>query len=215
MLIKTVDLSLRYKDGNDNFFAVKNVNISFPEKGLFGIVGPSGSGKSSLLYLLSGIKYATSGQIIFDGQKFPQNASQRNKIRKQQMGFVFQQHFLINYLNVEQNILIGAHKIDHKVKEKSQELIERLDLNGLQKRLPYKLSGGQRQRVAIVRALINQPKVLFADEPTAAIDHKTGEKVLDYLKDFAQEHCVIVVTHDESFLPKMDKYYAMRDGEII
>lgn len=214
MLIQTEDLSLNYQDGKNIVKAVKDANFDLPKSGFFGILGPSGSGKTSLLYLLSGIRVPTRGSVYFDGSELPRDNDTRNKIRKAKMGFVFQFHFLINYLTVEENILVGTPKIDTFSKAKAKELIEYLDLQGLEKRKPYELSGGQRQRVAIARSLINDPKIVFVDEPTASLDHDTGQNVVHLLEDFAKEACVLAVTHDETILNDANGVYKMWDGEI-
>lgn len=214
MLLRTQNLTLIYTDDRDQVVAVNKVNMELPEKGFFGILGPSGSGKTSLLYLLSGIRRATEGKIYFHNEELPNSTSQRNQLRRQEMGFVFQYHFLINYLSVEQNILIGANKKDKFDKNYVQELIERLNLKGLEKRPPYKISGGQRQRVAICRALANRPKIIFVDEPTASLDHNTGEKVIDLLEELAKEVCVLTVTHDHTIFKKTDGVFQMWDGQL-
>ncbi|MBN2015675.1 ABC transporter ATP-binding protein [Candidatus Dojkabacteria bacterium] len=214
MLIQTKNLTLIYENGKNDVTAVNEVNMTLPEKGFFGILGPSGSGKTSLLYLLSGIKRPTLGTIIYRGETFPQSSGARNKIRKEEMGFVFQHHFLINYLSTEQNILIGASRQDHEAQERVRELIAKLGLEELEKRPPYKLSGGQRQRVAIGRAFANEPKVVFVDEPTASLDHKTGQKVVKLLKDYSKNACVLSVTHDPTILKGADGVFKMWDGRL-
>jgi putative ABC transport system ATP-binding protein len=214
MLLRTEHLYLAYDEGKSGFLAVKDVSISFKKSGFYGILGPSGSGKTSLLYLLSGIKSPTSGKIIYNEEEFPKSVSQRNQIRREDMGFVFQFHFLINYLNVRQNILIGAKHIDYEVKTRVDELCKILGLEHLQKRYPFQLSGGQRQRVAIARAFANNPKVVFVDEPTASLDRENGEKVVALLRRFSRHACVIVVTHDETILNGADQIYHMWDGAV-
>lgn len=208
------NLTLNYKDGKGYYTAVNDVSFKLPSKGFYGIIGPSGSGKTSLLYLLSGIRKPTSGRILYRDNDFPKSQIEKNKLRKNEMGFIFQFHFLINYLNVEKNILIGANKINTKTKESTKQLIGRLGLNGLEKRKPYELSGGQKQRVALGRALINNPKVIFADEPTASLDHKTGKNVVSLLHELAKDVLVITVTHDEIILNQADGVFKMWDGKL-
>lgn len=214
MIIKTNDLTLEYMNGKGGVLAVNKVNMELPKTGFYGILGPSGSGKTSLLYLLSGIRVPTGGGIIYDGYELPKSANERNRLRKHEMGFVFQYHFLINYLSTLQNILVGSGKINSKSEERANELIRQLGLEGLENRPPYKLSGGQRQRVAIGRAFANNPKIVFVDEPTASLDHKTGRKVVKLLKDYSNDACVVTVTHDESILSEADGVFKMWDGEL-
>jgi len=213
-LIKTKDLTLNYQDGKKVITAVNKVNLNLPEKGFFGVLGPSGSGKTSLLYLLSGIRTPTRGKIIYDGEELPKSVRERNRIRKQNMGFVFQFHFLLNYLNVFENIIIGAGDYSKATRERASELVENLGLGGMEHRRPFELSGGQRQRVAIARALVNNPKVVFVDEPTASLDHDTGENVVNLLEDFAKKACVLAVTHDPSILKDATGVFKMWDGHL-
>jgi len=186
--------------------------LQLPHKGLFGILGPSGSGKTSLLYVLSGIRQPTSGIVYFNGQELPSAIDARNKLRRSQMGFVFQLHFLMNYLTVYENIMVGSCNGD---RWKTLELIERLGLQGLEKRFPYQLSGGQRQRVAIARALANKPRVVFVDEPTASLDRNNAIKVVSLLQDISKGACVVIVTHDPSILVEADGIMRLQDGAII
>jgi putative ABC transport system ATP-binding protein len=214
ILIKTKNLTLNYKDGKKVITAVNKVNLELPNKGFFGVLGPSGSGKTSLLYLLSGIRSQTKGKIFFKGKILPKSTRERNKIRKENMGFVFQFHFLLNYLNVLENILVGAGKYDKEHKKRAKNLINELDIKGLEHRRPYELSGGQRQRVAIARALVNNPKVVFVDEPTASLDHDTGESVVNLLENFSKKACVLAVTHDPTILKDAKKVFQIWDGKL-
>lgn len=213
-VLSTHNLTLAYPDGDKLVTAVNAVNITFPETGFFGIIGPSGSGKTSLLYLLAGIRYPSSGEIFYHGKALPNSVKERNILRRQEMGFVFQYHFLINYLTVEQNILVGAPQANSSNRQFVQQVMNTLGLQGLGKRKPYELSGGQRQRVAIARALANRPKIVFVDEPTASLDHTAGAKVVALLQDIAKDACVIVVTHDDSNLEQATQVFTMRDGVI-
>lgn len=213
MLLRTEHVQLNYQDGKSQFTALNDINVGFPQQGFFGILGPSGSGKTSLLYILAGLRQPTSGTVFYQDQPLPVHTDARNQLRRSDMGFVFQFHFLINYLTVQQNIEIGANK--NSSPDYIVNLIEQLELNGLQRRKPYELSGGQRQRVAIARALANQPKVLFVDEPTASLDHVIGETVVTLLRTVASTTCVIVVTHDESIFSSADQVTHLWDGKMI
>src|ERR1044072_875726 len=136
MLITTENLTLAYQDAQETVYAVKDVSISFPETGMHAILGPSGSGKTSLLYLLSGIKSPTEGSIHFSGSPLPTSSSRLNHIRRNEMGFVFQMHFLITYLTVLENILVGKHKKTAAL-AKARTLVKELALEGLEKRKPF------------------------------------------------------------------------------
>lgn len=213
MLLRAEHINLIYQDGKTTFTALHDVSVGFAEQGFFGILGPSGSGKTSLLYLLAGIRTPSTGTILYRDQALPIKTNARNALRRTDMGFVFQFHFLINYLTVRQNIEIGATNTSSR--EYITTIIEQLGLNDLQQRRPYELSGGQRQRVAIARALANQPKVLFVDEPTASLDHTTGESVVGLLRETANTTCVIVVTHDETIFKATDQVVHLWDGKIV
>jgi putative ABC transport system ATP-binding protein len=215
ILLEARNVYLNYKDGKNSFKVIKNLNLSIPSTGFYGILGPSGSGKTSMLYLLSGMLEPSGGDILYNGYKLPKSKTARQALRRSEMGFVFQFHFLINYLSVYQNILIGSDPKDIYRYDVAKMLIKRLELDGLENRKPYELSGGQRQRVAIARSLANRPKVLFVDEPTASLDHKIGQKVIDMLYEFSQEACVILVTHDPTVLTKATQIYQMWDGKLI
>lgn len=212
-VLRTERVSLVYQDGKSQFTALDDINIGFPQQGFFGILGPSGSGKTSLLYILAGIRQPTSGRVFYQNQPLPPHTDACNRLRRSDMGFVFQFHFLINYLTVQQNIEIGANK--NSSPDYITNLIEQLGLKDLRQRRPYDLSGGQRQRVAIARALANQPKVLFVDEPTASLDHATGETVVALLREVAKTTCVIVVTHDEAIFNAADPVIRLWDGKIV
>lgn len=214
MILSTEDLTLAYQDGSDTIYAVHDVSVTIPKTGLHAILGPSGSGKTSLLYLLSGIKRPTAGKVFFNNQAFPEHPGTLTRLRRQEMGFVFQQHFLINYLTVLENILVGAEKKDARALTHARALLKDLSLEHLEKRKPYQLSGGQRQRVAIARAFMNKPRVVFVDEPTASLDKSHGEKVIQLLRDFARDAAIVIVTHDEDVLKHTDSAYRMRDGRL-
>lgn len=212
--LRAEDITLTYQDGRNVVYAVKQVNLDVTAGEFVGILGPSGSGKTSLLYALSGIRPLVEGHVYLDGRPIDSAGVSREQLRRHHFGFVFQQYFLINYLNVLQNIVVGASGDNRESRERGRDLVARLELDGLEHRKPYELSAGQRQRVAIARALINGPLVLLADEPTANLDHTTGEVVMDLLVDVRDRSALVVVSHDETMLQKADTLYRMWDGEL-
>lgn len=214
MIYQLNNVGLSYRDGNNHIQALNDINLDLPDTGLVGIIGPSGSGKTSLLYILSSIKVPTSGDIYYKGLLMPRRTSHRNQLRRTEMGFVFQFHFLISYLNVVQNIMVGfeKNKIDL---EYMNYLIEALQISHIKDKKPYQLSGGQRQRVAIARALANKPNVIFVDEPTSSLDHITGRKIVALLREAAKTALVVLVTHDYENVREADKIVKMWDGKII
>ncbi|TCT16042.1 putative ABC transport system ATP-binding protein [Natranaerovirga pectinivora] len=210
------NLSLIYDmDKTEKVCAVNNVSLSLPDTGLIGLIGPSGSGKSSFMYCLSTLKVPTSGSISYQRKDFATLSNKEMElIRRQEFGFVFQRHFLIGYMTALDNVIVAANKEDGS-KEKGSEILNQLGIKASDiRKKPKQLSGGQRQRCAIARALMNSPKVLFADEPTASLDHETAYMVMDYLKSYAKEHLVLVITHDRTILKDVDMVIEMWDGNV-
>lgn len=186
-----------------------------PEQGFYGIMGPSGSGKSSLLYLMSGLKLPTGGQVLYRGQSLS-TMSERERVllRRQRFGFVFQQPYLIHYLTARENILVAAPDT-RGAHQQVDALMEALHIAHLADRTPAHLSGGERQRIVVARAMIHGPEVIFADEPTAALDHTNGRIVMDLLLRYRGRGAVIVVTHDPVMLEGADTIFYLMDGELV
>ncbi len=215
-MLEATNISLIYRNGEGATYAVNDVSVRINGGEFLGIVGPSGSGKSSLLYLLSGLKPASAGRISFDGRGYDELRNGKLiALRRERFGFIFQQHFLINYLTVLENIMVAAPARDTAALARAKELLAELGLEKMQNRHPWQLSIGQRQRVAIARALINNPAVVFADEPTASLDHATGYQVVDLLAHYRGHGSIVFVTHDPEMLSKADRVIRMRDGQIV
>ncbi len=200
----------------EKVYALGGFDLSLPDKGLVGIIGPSGSGKSTLMYCLSTLKTPTAGEILYNGKNLTGLKEQeREKLRRDEFGFVFQRHFLVPYMNSLANVTVAANGKGAEVNARAESLLKSLGLGEKElKKRPGKLSGGQRQRVAIARAMMNSPKVLFADEPTAALDHETAFAVMDILKEYAKDNLVVVITHDHSILKDADLTVEMWDGMV-
>ncbi len=195
-------------------FACREIDITVQQNEFLGILGPSGSGKSSLLYLLSGLKVPTSGSIWFgDKQLNRLNDAERSGLRLDHFGFVFQQPYLLGYLTALENVLVAFR--DRSLEPRARELLEDLGLSSKTHRLPHELSGGERQRVCVARALLGRPMVIFADEPTASLDHKNGEAVVDLLNRHRGSGSLVMVTHDESMLKNADRVVRIVDGQIV
>jgi putative ABC transport system ATP-binding protein len=179
-------------------------------------MGPSGSGKSSLLYLLSGLKRPSTGEIQLEELKY-RNLDEHGlvSLRRTRFGFVFQQPFLLNYLTALENVLTAAASKDREATRHAAGLLERLGMGDLRHRFPHQLSGGEKQRVCVARAMINRPQVIFADEPTAALDHANGHQVMDLLASYRDRGLVIAVTHDPEMIRGADLVLEMRDGDVI
>ena len=211
------DLGLDYRTGTSVAHAVDTVSLSVDQGSFVGLIGPSGSGKSSLMYLLSGLKRPTRGTVAFNGQDYRQISTPGlMQLRRQRFGFVFQQHLLINYLTSLENVMVGAIKRNHEVVAYAQELLRRVGLGDKLRQRPYQLSIGERQRVAVARALVHRPAIVFADEPTASLDQATGREVIDLLVDYRRRSggSVVVVTHDPAMLTGADRVLQMRDGRL-
>lgn len=213
------ELTLTYQDGDHTLDAVHNVSIGIEDHQFIGILGPSGSGKSSLLYLLSGLRQPTQGEVYLDGRAYGKMSDrERVALRRSEYGFVFQQHFLINYLTALENVMVAAPVQDeaHAVSEATQAkaLLADLGMSDKLHRFPYELSGGERQRVAIARAMIHRPRVIFADEPTGLLDRHTGLQVMALLRSYRDRGSLIAVTHNPEVLTEADLVIKMRDGQV-
>ena len=200
----------------EKVYALGGFDLKLPDKGLIGIIGPSGSGKSTLMYCLSTLKTPTDGKIIYNGKELTKlKNSERENIRRNEFGFVFQRHFLVPYMSAVDNVTVAAASKTPEVEEKAKKLLAGFGLTEKEfGKRPSKLSGGQRQRAAIARAMINDPNVLFADEPTAALDHENAFAVMKILKEYSKENLVLVITHDRSILSDADSIIEMWDGNI-
>lgn len=200
----------------EKVYALGGFDLRLPDQGLIGIIGPSGSGKSTLMYCLSTLKKPTEGQIFYNGEDITKlKDRQREILRRNEFGFVFQRHFLVPYMSAMDNVTVAAAKKEKEINEKAKALLKGFGLGEKEiSKRPAKLSGGQRQRTAIARAMINDPKVLFADEPTAALDHENAFAVMEILKEYAKNNLVLVITHDRSILKDADQIIEMWDGNI-
>ena len=203
-------------DKEEKVYAMKEINLTLPDVGLIGIIGPSGSGKSTMMYTMSTLKKLTDGDIIYNGESLNSiSDSRRQELRRNEFGFVFQRHYLVPYMDSIENVIVASNESSSKSREKAVKLLTDIGLKEKElKKNPSKLSGGQRQRVAIARAMMNDPKVLFADEPTASLDHENAYLVMARLKEYAVKRLVIVITHDRSIIRDADMIVEIWDGSI-
>ncbi len=193
---------------------LKNIDVVIPRNRFVVLTGPSGSGKSSLLYLMSGLKTPTSGDVLYRGQAINQMGdSARAGYRLNDFGFVFQHPFLVGYLSALENVMVALP--DEDLQDAAVGLLETLGLGELMHRLPHELSGGQRQGVCVARALLGSPKVVFADEPTASLDHRAGLGVMELLNEHRGGGALVVVTHDVSMLAGADRVVEISDGSVV
>ena len=217
-ILKIENLSKIYGEGENQVKALDNVSFSVPKGQFVAIIGPSGSGKSTLLHILGGVDKPTSGKVYLDGQDvYAQNEDQLAIFRRRQVGLIYQFYNLIPVLNVTENItlpvLMDGKKVD---KAYLDELVGLLSLKGREKHLPNELSGGQQQRVSIGRALINNPAVMLADEPTGNLDSKNSHEILELLKLSHKKYgqTLIVITHDSNIALQADRIITINDGKI-
>lgn len=212
-MLKVNSASLVYQDQGRDLFACREVSLEVHENEFLGILGPSGSGKSSLLYLMSGLKTPSSGQITFDGKPLSgMDDASRANLRLKEFGFVFQQPYLLGYLSAIENVLVAQPS--GGTIESATDLLTNLGLANKLHRLPHELSGGERQRVCVARALMGNPRVIFADEPTASLDHKNGVAVVNLLNDLRGKGALVMVTHDPTMLERADRIVRLVDGHI-
>lgn len=198
--------------------ALKGINVQFGENGMIFILGKSGCGKSTLLNLLGGLDYPTAGEIVIEGKSSAEFTKlDYDNYRNTNVGFVFQEYNLLNEFTVRENVGLALQLQGKKPNgEQIDVMLKKVGLELDEKRRPSELSGGQKQRVAIARALIKEPKIIFADEPTGALDSKTGNEILTLLKELSRDRLVIVVSHDEEFAYRFgDRVIEMADGQII
>ena len=191
--------------------ALQNVNLEIRKGEFVAIIGESGSGKSTLLSILSTLLKPTSGDVCFEETNY-KDIKDIDSFRKNSIGFIFQFHYLINYLSVKENILLANEKATN---EDIYNLLKSLHIENLIDKYPNEISGGQRQRVAIARALINNPKVIFADEPTGNLDSKNSLNVFELFKNLTSKGTTIIVaTHDKALANLANKIYEVKDGKI-
>ena len=218
-ILEIKNLCKTYGNGDTAVKALDNVSFSV-EKGEFvAIIGPSGSGKSTLLHILGGVDVPTSGSVVIDGTDISKLDETALAIfRRRQIGLVYQFYNLIPILTVEENMTLPL-LLDGKKPDKAviKELTETLGLSKRLGFLPNQLSGGQQQRVSIGRALINNPALMLADEPTGNLDSKNSHEIISLLRRFNREHgqTVIIITHDESIALSADRTIAIVDGKIV
>ncbi len=215
MLFKTEKIIKKYQNGTDYLYALNEVDVEFEAEKINTILGPSGSGKTTLLNMLSGLDSIDSGVIEFEGKDISKfNRKQLTKYRRENTGFIFQSYNLISTLTVRENVELARHISKNPLD--IDEVIEQVDLTSHANKYPHQLSGGQQQRVAIARVLVKNPKVIFCDEPTGALDEKSGRVVLDLLQKLNEKYktTLIMVTHNNNIANMSHKVIYFKDGKI-
>ncbi len=217
-ILRVENLCKTYGEGDTKVKALDNVSFSVKKGEFVAIVGPSGSGKSTLLHLLGGVDRPDGGKVYINGTDiYELNETNLAIFRRRNVGLIYQFYNLIPVLNVEENIVLPM-LLDGKKPDKEQlnRVIDILQLSDRRGHLPNQLSGGQQQRVSIGRAVINNPSIVLADEPTGNLDSKNSEEIVQLLKDSNRRYnqTLIVITHDESIALQADRVITIEDGKI-
>ena len=219
-MIEAANICKSFSIGTQTLPVLRNVSLNIKQGEFVSLMGPSGSGKSTLLYILGGLDKADSGDITVAGKKIGrQNDSADSAMRRDDIGFVFQAYNLIENLTVEENVLLPAllgGKKRKNIQSNLDELLKAVGLHQHVKHRPVELSGGQQQRTAIARALINRPKVIFADEPTGNLDSHNGKEVLELLSGLNQQYgiTILMVTHSEDSAKYGNRVIRLKDGQL-
>jgi len=217
-LIKINNVEKIYKMGNGTFKAIENVNLTISKGEYVAIVGPSGAGKSTLMNIIGCLDNASAGEYFLDGVDTKCSDNKLAEIRNKKIGFIFQNYNLISKLSILDNVslpLLYLGYTNKAAREKAKSQLEKVGLGTHIKHKPTELSGGQMQRVAIARALVTNPQIILADEPTGALDSKSGEEVLKILEDLNVEgNTIIIITHDRDIAEHAKRLITVRDGHV-
>lgn len=220
-LLKLVNINKIYQLASQQIHVLKNINFNVDAGEMLAIMGASGSGKSTLVNLLGLLDSPSSGEyFIRDCNVANLHKNELARIRNQQIGFVFQSFFLLPRSNAINNVmlpLLYQGYSDKEAREKSKEMLEKLNVGHLALHLPKQLSGGQQQRVAIARALVTNPDIILADEPTGALDSKTGQDIMNVFQKLHQDEkrTIIIITHDHAISSLCERTILLKDGQII
>ncbi|NIQ11597.1 MAG: ABC transporter ATP-binding protein [Gammaproteobacteria bacterium] len=218
-LIRLDSVCKHYINGADCVIALNELSLDVEEGTFLGVMGPSGSGKSTLLSALGGLTSPTSGSVKIDSiDVYQLSVEKLADFRREYLGFIFQSHNLIPYLNALENVMLplAVAKLSAEDKrERATEMLKKVGLPDRMLHLPQQLSGGEQERVAIARALVNNPPLLLADEPTGSLDTTTSLQIMDLLKDLHQDgQTIIMVTHNKENLQWFDRTVYLRDGRL-
>ena len=218
-LIDLRNINKTYRNGDQELKVLKNINLTVEEGEFVAIMGPSGSGKSTLMNIIGMLDRPSTGEYFLENEDVANLGDKKlAKVRNNQIGFVFQQFFLLAKFNALQNVelpLIYAGVSQGSRKNLAKQYLEKVDLGTRMTHLPSELSGGQKQRVAIARALVNNPSIILADEPTGALDTKTGEQIMELLTELnAEGKTIIMVTHEPEIAAYAKRQIVIRDGLI-
>jgi putative ABC transport system ATP-binding protein len=218
-ILDIIDLNKQYQSAGKTLSVLENINFSIATGSSNAIVGPSGSGKTTLLGLCAGLDRSTSGSVTLNGVNLNQlNEDKRAQVRNQYVGFIFQNFQLLPTLTALENVMVPLElRGERNIKARAMDLLDKVGLSGRSHHYPTQLSGGEQQRVSIARAFSNQPKILFADEPTGNLDAETGERVEKLLFDLNQDAgtTLVLVTHDLELAGKTQRILRIKGGKLV
>ncbi|GCD10888.1 ABC transporter ATP-binding protein [Clostridium tagluense] len=216
MILEIKNLSKEYKRKDEIFLAVNDVNLSISEGEFASIVGPSGCGKSTLLNMVAGLLKPTSGEVFIDGSEiFGKNKNELALLRNEKIGYVLQGQNLLSNFTILDNVCMPAYLSTRKktVKDRAMELLEEVGLKGMEEEYPARLSSGELRRVSIIRGLINNPKIIIADEPTSNLDPENSKMIMKFFKEISSKGTTILIsTHNIGLLDYTQKTYEMEKG---
>jgi len=216
-MIETIDLHRSYKIGAKSIEVLHGIDLKIARGEKVFLCGPSGAGKTTLLYTLAGLEHPEKGVVRIDGTDlYGLGRKEQSAFRNRKIGYVFQNYFLLPELTALENVAVPGAISGQNTDELAMKALERVGLRDRADHLPAELSGGEQQRVAIARAIVNEPRVLFADEPTGNLDSRNSAEIMGILMELASEHGVtlVVVTHDEGLAKYGDRTLVIKDGSI-
>ncbi len=215
--LRAVDLRRSFKIGRNKIDVLKGISLDVVAGESVFLCGASGAGKTTLLYTLAGLERPEAGEVFLEGTSlYKLGGDKLASLRNERMGFVFQSYFLLPELTALENVLVPAMISGAERKDRAAALLERVGLGDRMEHLPSELSGGEQQRVAIARSLVNDPRTLFADEPTGNLDSATGESIVEILLEVVREdeRTLVVVTHDRELAKRGDRILLIEDGQL-
>ena len=219
-IVECIDVKKTYQQGKVDVQALKGINLSIDQGGFIALAGPSGSGKTTMLNMIGGLDRADSGRIVVDGNAFENmNQSQLADLRLHNVGFVFQAYNLIPVLSALENVeyvMLLQGVLPEERRDRARQILDEVGLEGMHDRRPAELSGGQQQRVAVARAIVSNPSIVLADEPTANLDSVTGKGLLEIMKQMNENKKVTFIfsTHDNMVMEYARRIVYLRDGLI-
>ena len=217
-MLQAKNIGKHYTNGNEIIHVLKGVDLQVKQGDFIALTGPSGAGKSTLLHILGGLDSPSHGEVLFQGKEI---SSMREKdisrLRNEKVGFVFQFYHLLAEFTVYENVLMPARITGKSLEAKARNLLEKVGLSNRMNHFPDQLSGGEKQRVAIARALINNPGILFCDEPTGNLDSKSGNEIIELITGLHEQNkmTVVLVTHNLELTKLADYTYYLEDGILV